>query len=121
MIKGHVYHSTALFGYMMPLTGLYVHPVTKKLGYIPKVRRAPKRKDPNIKILCTNHELRRVEGIWFYYEFTLVTKYRWVQGATTLLREPDGTEIKLLSKHQLGKKELKRYGVENENIISRRR
>ena len=77
----------------------YVHPKTGILRIAPLAKRRPKRGpkvDENVRVLAKDHELRRIDGVW--YEVTLVPKGEVDAGA-------------IRTKRQLGTRALVEHGL----------
>lgn len=111
-----------------PVTGLYVHPKTRLLCYIPKRRRPRHARPVDADVVRIDRfaELRRLGGIWYRVSYGVKDVYVLpaVYGpgcgskSGTIVR--DGyfkEELVLQRKKQLSRDELRRHGLRNGPVI----
>lgn len=120
------YGKTIIVGGYEP-SGLYVHPVTRLLCYVPETRHRYRKPVPDDVVeLEQGLSLRRVNGIWYRarYGFKDVyhppVRYGPGCGAATgrIIREGYFTsEPVLQEKKQLNRGELKAYGLKNGQAV----
>jgi hypothetical protein len=114
------------FGSIRLVQGLYVHPVTGILRWAPERprHRYRPRLDPNLKKLTDRAELRRIDGIWFYFEYVLQEHWRTETSADgTITRTRLSDELVLHKKQQLSKAQLRLHQLTNtppDKSLSRR-
>lgn len=115
---GAVWVKAARFGAGRMIDGLYVHPRTGLLCYIPeRPYRYTKPVDPNVVVLDKLTTLHRFDGIW--YRVTLAPKDVWVpevrycEGKYVLRSGYFKEELVPQGKRQLGRKELRAHGLRN--------
>lgn len=118
MDHGRVMHKPR-WGFIRPVEGLYVHPVSRILCWAPKRRyRYRKTPDPNLRKLTPTSEHRRIDGIWYllHYAFQTVA-VPWFNPNTKQIEWRERQELKVISKHQLSTAALRQAGLKNSPAV----